>query len=327
MTEKDKSPKVSIGLAVYNGEKYIKEAIDSILAQTFTDFELIISDNASSDRTEEICREYAERDSRIRYYRNATNIGGINNENLTFALSQGKYFRLAAYDDILAPELLEKCVEVLDRNPSVILCYSTTIIIDQNGKCIGKLDRDLAHSTKPLERFCDFASHHDCEPTYGLVRANILSQTELQSNYPESDIAFLGELSLYGQFYRIPAPLFYRRYHQKQESNYTSLYSSFYEKIAIWRYSAIPDREKSHFSWFDLVGAAYYYHWLQFLDYFHIISRASLTLNERIYCYFYVLCWLTYRIVFERSRNLRQKIFLQYKAYFLKAKSWQSHQK
>ncbi len=93
MTEK--APKVSIGLAVYNGEKYLGQAIDSILAQTFTDFELIISDNASTDRTPEICKKYAAQDARIRYHRNPTNIGGANNENQTFRMSRGEYFRWA----------------------------------------------------------------------------------------------------------------------------------------------------------------------------------------------------------------------------------------
>ncbi|MCB0187328.1 MAG: glycosyltransferase family 2 protein, partial [Caldilineaceae bacterium] len=123
-------PRVSIGLAVYNGEPYLADAIRSILSQSFTNFELIISDNASTDRTAAICQEFAARDSRIRYSRNATNIGGANNENRTFRLARGEYFRWAAHDDICAPELLEKSVAVLDQNPDVVLCYSMTTEID-----------------------------------------------------------------------------------------------------------------------------------------------------------------------------------------------------
>ncbi len=77
-------PAVSIGLPVYNGDNFLAEAIDSILRQTMEDFELIISDNASTDRTEEICREYAAGDSRIRYYRNESNLGAMANYNLVF---------------------------------------------------------------------------------------------------------------------------------------------------------------------------------------------------------------------------------------------------
>ena len=105
-------PRVSIGLPVYNGERYLRESIDSILAQTFQDFELVVCDNASTDETARICEEYAERDPRVRYFRNARNIGGINNANLTFERSRGDLFRWAAHDDVCAPVLLERCVQV-----------------------------------------------------------------------------------------------------------------------------------------------------------------------------------------------------------------------
>src|SRR5438552_4723426 len=103
-------PRVSIGLPVYNAENYLVEALDSILAQTFTDFELIISDNASTDRTREICKYYESSDARVHYYCNETNIGGARNANLTFKLARGQYFRWAADDDVCAPTLLEKSV-------------------------------------------------------------------------------------------------------------------------------------------------------------------------------------------------------------------------
>jgi glycosyltransferase involved in cell wall biosynthesis len=92
-----KIPRVSIGLPVFNGEKYLAEALDSILSQTYRDFKLIISDNASTDRTEQICREYAAKDRRIRYYRNEKNIGAPKNFNRVFELSSGKYFRWDAF--------------------------------------------------------------------------------------------------------------------------------------------------------------------------------------------------------------------------------------
>src|SRR5690242_6344650 len=100
------SPKVSIGLPVYNGERFLAEAIDSVLAQTFTDFELIISDNASTDRTPEICKAYAEKDSRIRYYRNEENQGASWNFNRVFELSRGMCFQWLAHDDYIAPGFL-----------------------------------------------------------------------------------------------------------------------------------------------------------------------------------------------------------------------------
>src|SRR6478735_5395035 len=105
-TRRPDGPKVSIGLAVYNGERYLDEAITSILSQTFTDFELVICDNDSSDSTPEICRRFAAADDRIRYYRNPVNIGGVRNENRTMFLARGEYFKLAAHDDRIAPEFL-----------------------------------------------------------------------------------------------------------------------------------------------------------------------------------------------------------------------------
>src|SRR5207244_8337852 len=116
-------PRVSIGLAVYNGERFLRQTLDSIAAQTFEGFELVISDNASSDSTEEICRTYAARDSRIKYSRNSVNIGGNDNFNRAFRLSSGQYFRWSAADDIFAPTSLEVCVNVLDEHAEVVLCY------------------------------------------------------------------------------------------------------------------------------------------------------------------------------------------------------------
>jgi hypothetical protein len=215
----DRPPKLSVGLAVYNGEPYLRAAIDSILAQTFTDFELIISDNASTDQTETICHDYAAQDSRIRYHRNLINIGGIHNENLTLKLAKGAYFRLAAHDDLLAPELFADCIEYLDAHPETVLCYSITTVINAQNHVLETVDRAIAHSSDPMQRFRQVLSFgHTCEASYGVMRVSALQHTELQPNYPESDFGFLAELSLYGRFHQLPKPLFYRRIHDKQMS-------------------------------------------------------------------------------------------------------------
>jgi len=118
---KNHKPRVSIGLPVYNGENYLEEAIDSILAQTYKDFELIISDNASTDRTPDICQAYANKDPRIRYYRNEKNIGAAVNFNRVFELSSSEYFKWAAHDDIIAPDYISECIEILDNDDSIVL--------------------------------------------------------------------------------------------------------------------------------------------------------------------------------------------------------------
>lgn len=113
------SPKVSIGMPVYNGEKYIREALDSLLAQTFTDFELIISDNASTDGTEAICREYVARDLRIRYVRQSENRGAAANFQFVLDESRGDYFMWAAADDSWLPTFLTESVGVLDTDKTI----------------------------------------------------------------------------------------------------------------------------------------------------------------------------------------------------------------
>lgn len=123
--------RVSIGMPVYNGENFIEAALRSILAQTCREFELVVSDNASTDRTEDICRAYASLYPRIRYYRGDHNIGPARNANRTFLLSSGPYFKLAAHDDVLAPDFIEKCAGVLDRDPGVVLAYPLTMWIDE----------------------------------------------------------------------------------------------------------------------------------------------------------------------------------------------------
>ena len=131
--ETSRAPRVTIGLPVYNGEEFLEESIDSLLAQTFTDFELLISDNASTDRTEEICRRYAAQDPRVRYWRNARNIGGSRNETLTVERARGEYFRSAAHDDVCAPDMLERLVAELEARPDVVLCCAAGISIDTQG--------------------------------------------------------------------------------------------------------------------------------------------------------------------------------------------------
>ena len=116
-------PLVSIGMPVYNGENFVKGALDSILAQTFQDFELIISDNASTDKTKEICQKYAAKDQRITLLCNEKNVGAAKNYNRTFYASSGKYFMWLAHDDLIATEYLERCVEILEQNPSIVLCH------------------------------------------------------------------------------------------------------------------------------------------------------------------------------------------------------------
>ena len=270
-------PMVSIGLAVYNGENFINQAIDSILAQTFQDFELIISDNASTDKTNEICEEYAARDGRIRYYRNSTNIGGANNENRTFILSKGKYFRWAAHDDIVAPDLIARFVEVLEQDPSVVLCYSMLTEIDEDGNPIRTVSQKKGESTRATERFRGLAKNdHNCEATYGLIRSDVLGKTRLEQNYTDSDRTLLCELSLYGKFYEVPEPLFYKRYHRK------NMYKDMRARMAWF----VPDKK----------GKPVFPYWMQLIDYIGTIKRSPIAIREKFICYSYMIIWFLHHV-------------------------------
>ena len=150
-------PRVSVGLPVYNGERFIAEALSGILEQTFEDLELIISDNGSTDDTRAICREFVARDKRVTYYRNEQNLGLSWNYRRVFELSSGAYFKWAAYDDVCAPTFIARCVDALDRDPRVVLAHAKASIINEFGErqreCEGSLH---LQSPRPSERLIQF---------------------------------------------------------------------------------------------------------------------------------------------------------------------------
>src|SRR5882762_4526395 len=150
------APKVSVGLPVYNGERFVSEAIEAVLKQSFVDLELIISDNASCDRTEQICRDYAARDSRVRYYRNCFNVGVNPNYRRVFSLSTAEYFKWVTHDDLQTLDFLEKSVAIMDREPGVVVCYPRVAVIDEHGTVVKRrsygLDTEPGHLREPDER-------------------------------------------------------------------------------------------------------------------------------------------------------------------------------
>jgi len=265
-------PKVSIGLPVYNGEKYLAQALDSVLAQTFQDFEVILSDNASTDGTAEICQRYAAKDARIRYNRNATNIGGGNNENLTVELSTGDYFCWLGHDDYYAPEFLEQCVAALDRDPQIVHCYAQIVAIDEQGNHKSVTSRNHAKSPHAYQRFITIACARDfCEESNGMTRASVLKRTLRVVNYTASDRTLLAEISLHGRFHDVPLPLFFKRFHEG------NVYID-------WR---------ARMAWYDpnMGGRIVFPFWMQFFDYFRRIYRSPLSLGEKIMCTLAMTKW------------------------------------
>ncbi len=213
-------PLISVGLPVYNGEKYLRSSIDSILAQTFDDFELIISDNASTDGTENICREYADRDARIQYFRNEKNLGAAGNYNILVEKARAKYFRWQNADDYIEPNLHELCFKILEKNPDCVLTFGKTKVIDAEGDLIEKYEDNLhIVDERAADRFVRFKKNvGQTNAIYGLMRLNALRKTHLFRKFKSSDTNFMGELCLYGKFIQIPEYLFYRRMHEGASS-------------------------------------------------------------------------------------------------------------
>ena len=277
------TPKVSIGLPVYNGEPFLSETIDAILAQTFKDFELIICDNASTDATEKICRKYAAKDKRISYYRQHYNIGAAGNFNRVFNLSSGEYFKWAAHDDLIAPEYLAQCVKILERDRSVVLCHSQVQIINERGKFLGNYNIKLrTDSSNPVRRFDDLLRHHLCYPIFGLIRASTLKKTLLMGNYGHTDGVLLARIALEGKFEEIPTTLFFSRNHPQQSM------SRFFPEYLCLASGISTDKIPDYYAyavWFDPNNrGAIFPHWRIFWEYCCCIWQSSLTTKEKLAC-------------------------------------------
>ncbi|MEM1190835.1 MAG: glycosyltransferase family 2 protein [Pseudomonadota bacterium] len=221
--ESDAAPTLSVGLPVYNGGKWIGEAIQSIVEQSFTDLELIISDNASDDETEEICREAVSKDSRIRYYRNTENIGQFANFDRVFELSRGEFFKWAADSDFCLEGFLESCMDVLQANDDAVLTYTQAYLLikDAHGEDIAVeyLDDFNLDYDRPSDRFKAYLERERINNLmHGVIRSSALRETSLHQPLPGSDISMVAELSLRGKFIEAPGRLFVRRFDKETSS-------------------------------------------------------------------------------------------------------------
>jgi glycosyltransferase involved in cell wall biosynthesis len=285
------NPRVTIGLPVYNGQNYLAQTMDSLLAQTFRDFELVITDNASTDRTEVICREYAAADDRIRYHRNEENIGASANYNLVFELGRGDYFKWAAHDDLLAPTFLERCVEVLDNNPDVVLAYTQAKAIDDKGDVV-KVYPGKHHFASPVprERFYEFVlDPHPVVAVFGLMRREVLGRTRLIGKYAGSDRPLLSELSLLGKFHEVPEHLFFYRFHEEQS----------------WGGNKSAQAQQA---WYDprRAGKITFPQWRLLREHVRSIERSPVGLTDRVSCYAYMGYWML-----KNRRRLGRNLLLR----------------
>jgi glycosyltransferase involved in cell wall biosynthesis len=279
------APRVSVGLPVFNGEKFLRDCLESLLGQTFADFEIVICDNASTDGTENICREYAAKDPRIRYFRNSENLGAGRNYNRTFELSRGTYFKWASHDDVCAPRFLQACVEELERNSEAVLVFPKMVDIDDEGRSLGV--RNISHIPRWERGAYDSVSRrfrnllrtdYTVEEIFGLIRAEVLRKTDLIRNYTDSDRTLLVQLGLHGKSVEVPEVLFYHRLHAGMS---TRAYVQWQERA----------------TWFDpsKAGRPVYPLWTQFFSYLRIVAVAPVTLREKGMCYFWMVNWLRQR--------------------------------
>ncbi len=212
-------PRLTIGLPVYNGERFLAESLDALLAQTFTDFELIISDNNSTDRTEQIAHRYVAQDSRVQYVRHPENRGATYNHNFGIQRARGEFFKWASHDDLYAPELLQRCIEALDRRPEIALAHAWTAFIDDHGTVTDKVDYPLVTDVSdPVERFRSLLHTQGGDDIYGVIRMAVLRRVAPYGSYHLSDRPFVAELALHGPFHNVPDFLYFRRDHSMRAS-------------------------------------------------------------------------------------------------------------
>lgn len=275
--------RVAVGLPVYNGDRYLDEALTSLLGQTHADLEVVISDNASTDATQEICERFAAVDPRIRYVRQPANRGAAFNHNAVVTSATAPYFRWYAYDDRLDPRCIERCAAALDDDPETVLAWPETVVIDAEGAEVGPYRRDLPwDNASPSSRLVSLLSRptsesllHMCYPVYGVMRRETLLTTHLLGSNPAADTTLLVEMALRGTWQPVPEPLFYNRRHAD-----SSAVDKSPEEIASWfdpaRSATVFPMPESH-----LLGG-----------YLRAVRTAPLDAAERARCFAVVVEWL-----------------------------------
>lgn len=272
-------PRVSIGLPVYNGEAYLAAAIDSVVNQSFRDWELIICDNASTDGTRRICREYSDRDPRIQYHRNDTNLGAAANYNLAFQRSRGEYFKWASHDDFFSEHFIARCVAEMDRDPGISLSFSRFDYVDESGSKIRASADNLSVPGETVESRIRRLTALQIESTdvywaiFGLIRSVALRRTDLIAPYIASDQTLLFHLALMGKFHQVPETLFFRREHAEESMSANQSY-----------------RDRA--TWFDSSRTkveVYLPNWRLIREHFALIHRERLSPLPAWRCYFHVV--------------------------------------
>ena len=272
------APRLTIGLPVYNGEKYVGESLEALLGQSFTDLELIISDNASTDGTGDICRRYEKQDSRVRYFQQPRNIGLAPNVNFIVGQARGELYKEASHDDLYARNLLESCIEALDEYPQVVLAHSWTAKVDGSGNVTEAYKYPLTTATpRAPERFRSMLFDSGGDDDYGVMRMDVRRRIALMGSHHHSDRTITAEIGLHGPFYQVPDWLYFRREHPGQNG-----------RAPMRRRCANMDPDRANRWRHPTVRLYGEYVWA----YMRAIQRAPLSAADRRECYRYLAQWL-----------------------------------
>jgi glycosyltransferase involved in cell wall biosynthesis len=283
--------RVTIGLPVRNGGEFFAEALDSLLGQTYADFELLISDNASTDGTADLCRRYAKQDPRIRYIRQPANIGLIGNTNFVMRNGTAEFFKLAAHDDLYGRDLLKRCIEALDAHPELVAAHCWEARIDAGGAVIEAMSYPVAvDRPRAPDRFRSMLFDGWDDYTYAVTRTKVIGAMHPHGSYHLADRTFSAELSLYGPFYQVPEWLYFRREHE------------YHGKLPTIRArcARLDSRRANRFR-HPLVRLYGEYAW----SYIAAIRQAPLSAADKRECYGILARWLTGRMGPVAARTAR----------------------
>jgi glycosyltransferase involved in cell wall biosynthesis len=297
------TPPLSIGLPVYNGEEYLEQSVDALLGQTFGDFELILCSNASTDGTDDICRRYEREDERVRFIRQAENVGAAPNHTYVFQNARAPLFKWASGDDLYARDLLERCIQLLDDRPDVVLAHSLVAAIDADNNLIQAAEYPLAtDDPRPGRRLESLLFGGDATPGaiaaddfYGVIRSDALRKVRPHGSFYHADQTFMCELALLGAFAIVPDWLYFRRHHSDRAFNANPTVRTWCSNLDPRRADALRHptaRLVAEYGW----------------ERFALIQRSPISATDKRECYQVTARWMASRAT-RRLRGAHRDTF------------------
>ncbi len=211
-------PLVSIGVPVYNEDRFLEAALRSLLAQDYKNLEIIISDNASTDKTKDICRKFCKGDNRVRYFRFDTNQGITTNFKRVVELAQGKYFMWASGHDLWSENLVSECTRSLEHEAEAVIAFGTSAWVDATGNPLASTSGWTdTRGMDPVARFFS-VFWGNMHPILGVMRVDALRKARYLS-CAGTDLITLSELVLMGHFLHVPTTSWIRREFRSTETH------------------------------------------------------------------------------------------------------------